>query len=409
MDYFYPTDVLVTSREIIYLWVARMIFSSLEYLDKVPFHEVYIYATVLNEEGKRMSKSLGTGVDPLELIETLGADALRFALIQQTGKNQDIRFSDKRVENIRNFGNKIWNASRFVIMNLEGFDPATEIDRGSLRLEDRWILSRLNRTIDAVNTGFTNYDMDDSARALYEFMWSEFCDWYIELAKPRLRGKAAERAQVQAVLSHVLETTLRLLHPVMPFITEEIWQVLPHEGESIMIAPFPDSDASLFDDEAEAGMSAVMDAVRAVRNLRSELNIPPSKSIDLTVVADGEIRRRIQRSAEALKFLARVGDLSFAESIEEGDKSGYMSAHLPGLDLSVEVGGLVDIEKELARIDFELASIEKDLARSKNKLASEQFTSRAPAQIVDRERKIAAELEEKKAKLEERKAAMAGV
>ncbi|MEN6356883.1 MAG: valine--tRNA ligase, partial [Armatimonadota bacterium] len=240
---FYPTDVLVTSREIIYLWVARMIFSSLEYLDKIPFEDVYIYATVLNEEGKRMSKSLGTGVDPLELIGKFGADALRFALIQQTGMNQDIKFSDKRVEDTRNFGNKIWNASRFVIMNLEGYG-GEGLDEDALHLEDRWIISRLNRVIETVNSSLATYNMDVAARAIYEFLWSEYCDWYIELAKPRLRGSDEEKSQVQSVLYYVLEATLRLLHPIMPFITEEIWQALPHEGESIMFAPYPEVDVS---------------------------------------------------------------------------------------------------------------------------------------------------------------------
>lgn len=411
LEHFYPTDVLVTARDIIYLWVARMIFSSLEYLDQIPFKDVYIYATVMNEEGKRMSKSLGTGVDPLDLIERFGADALRFALIQQAGKNQDIRFSDKRVENIRNFGNKIWNASRFVIMNLEGCTPSSPArdgwgDVSSLRLEDRWILSRLNRVIDEVNKGFASYDMDDSARALYEFLWNEYCDWYIELAKPRLRGSEQERARVQAILAYVLETTMRLLHPIMPFITEEIWHALPHDGDSIMIAPFPKTDESLLDDEAEAGMNAVMDAVRAVRNLRAELNISPAKQVDLTVVAEEGVRGRVERNAESLKFLAKVENLAFADTIADEDKGKYMSAHLPGLDLYVAVAGLIDVDKELVRIDSELKSIDKDLSRSKGKLTNEQFMSKAPAEIVEKERRIVAELEEKNAKLEERRAAL---
>ena len=406
LDCFYPTDVLVTAREIIYLWVARMVFSGMEYLNEIPFKDVYIYATVLNEEGKRMSKSLGTGVDPLKLIDKFGTDALRFALIQQAGKNQDIRFSDKRVENIRNFGNKIWNASRFVIMNLEDFDRTTKIDKNNLRLEDKWILSRLNRTIEAVNSGFTTYDMDDSARALYEFIWNEYCDWYIELAKPRLRGSAQERSQVQAILCYVLDQTLRLLHPIMPFITEEIWQALPHEGESIMVAKFPEVDSSCFDDEAEAGMAAVMDSVRATRNLRAELGASPAKPVNLTIIASPDMRRRIERNTESLKLLAKVGNLSFVDSIAEGDKGKYISAHLPGLDLYVEVAGLIDVEKELVRIDSELKSIEKELARVNGKLGNEQFISKAPANIVEKERRIASELTEKKEKLLERKSVL---
>lgn len=409
LRYFHPTDVLVTARDIIYLWVARMIFSSLEYLDEIPFGDVYIYATVMNEEGKRMSKSLGTGVDPLGMIEKVGADALRFALMQQAGKNQDIRFSEKRVENVRNFGNKIWNASRFVIMNL-GEHPELVEGWGevALCLEDKWILSRLNRTIEIVNKGFTNYDIDDAANTLYEFVWSEFCDWYIELAKPRLRAEGEVRAQVQAVLSYVLETALRLLHPIMPFITEEIWQALPHEGESIMMAAFPEADTALINESAEEDMSAVMDAVRAARNLRAELGAPPSKKVDVIAVASGEAKSRIERNMESIKSLARLGNLTFAESIPESEKGNYLAAHLSGLDLYIEVAGLIDVEKELARINAELESIIKDLAPHVGKLSNEQFVSKAPAEIIDKERRIVAELTEKKQKLEERKQALAG-
>ncbi|MCE5200610.1 MAG: valine--tRNA ligase [Armatimonadota bacterium] len=412
LDYFFPTDVLVTSREIIYLWVARMIFSSLEYLQEIPFNDVYIYATVLNEEGKRMSKSLGTGVDPLNLIEHYGADALRFALIQQTGMNQDLRFSDKRVEDIRNFGNKMWNASRFVIMNLEGYTPSPLAGEGrgegALRLEDRWILSRLNRVIETVNSSFGTYNMDTAARALYEFLWSEYCDWYIELAKPRLRGDEQEKAQVQNVLYHVLETTLRLMHPIMPFITEEIWHALPHEGDSIMMTEFPSADAAMFDDDAERQMNAVMDAVRAIRNLRAELGVSLGKSISLTVVARGEMNDLIKSGQGALQFLAKVEKLAFVDSIADEDKAKYMSAHLTDLDLFVEAAGLIDVDKELARIDTELKSIEKELTRSEGKLSNEKFMSRAPADIVEKERRIVAELTEKKQKLEERKKSLAG-
>ena len=406
LDYFYPTDVLVTAREIIYLWVARMIFSSMEYLDEIPFKDVYIYATVLNEEGKRMSKSLGTGVDPLDMIERVGADALRFALMQQAGKNQDIRFSEKRVENVRNFGNKIWNASRFVIMNLE--DSSFKLPTSNLQLEDRWILSRLNRVIAEVNKGFTNYDIDDAANGLYEFVWSEFCDWYIELAKPRLRAGGEAKAQVLGVLSHVLDTALRLLHPIMPFITEEIWQALPHEGESIMLASFPESDSALIDDAAEAEMSTVMDAVRAARNLRAELGAPPSKHVDVVAVASADAMARIERNADSLKSLARIGNLAFVSEMPESDKSKYLAAHLPGLDLYIEVAGLIDIEKELARIDAELQTISKELARSEGKLSNEQFVSKAPAEIIEKERRIVAELSEKKTKLLDRKLALGG-
>ncbi|MCL5102508.1 MAG: valine--tRNA ligase [Armatimonadetes bacterium] len=406
LNYFYPTDVLVTARDIIYLWVARMIFSGIEYLDKIPFDDVYIYATVMNEEGKRMSKSLGTGVDPLESIATYGSDALRFALIQQTGKNQDIRFSDKRVEQIRNFCNKIWNASRFVIMNLDDFDPRTKIDQAGLRLEDQWIVSRLQDTIVDVNDGLKGYDMDKAARALYEFIWDHYCDWYIELAKPRLREGGGDRTQVQAILCYVLDVALCLLHPIMPFITEEIWQALPHKGESIMVAPYPQNDPRLKNQRAEVDMETIIGEVRQIRSLRADIGVAPGKVIDVLAVCPQYARNLIEPNLAFIKRLAKVNEFRFVDSIPEEDMSKYMSSHEVGSDLYVEVAGLIDIEKELTRIGSELASIEKDLARSSGKLASESFTSKAPEEIVEKEKKIVAELSEKKQRLEERKAAL---
>lgn len=412
MKYFYPTDVLVTARDIIYLWVSRMIFSSVEYLNEIPFKDVYIYATVMNEEGKRMSKSLGTGVDPLDLVDRLGADALRFALMQQAGKNQDIRFSDKRVESVRNFGNKLWNASRFVIMNLEGYEPgACQGGRFSGTLEDRWIWSRLNRTIQTVNTALANYDIDDAANSLYEFVWSEFCDWYIEMAKPRLRSEGAERATAQSNLYAVLRNVVLLLHPIVPFITEEIWHALPHQdcdSESIMMASFPEAEESAIDQGVEDEMTAVMDAIRAARNLRADLGAPQSKRISLLAVAAEEARQLMQRNVESIKTLARLDELSFADSIPEADKAKYVAAHLPGLDLYARIAGLVDVEAELARINSELQSLEKDLAPHEAKLSSDQFTSKAPAAIVEKERRIVAELTEKRQKLVDRRASIGG-
>jgi len=405
LGYFYPTDVLITARDIIYLWVARMIFSSLEYLGQIPFYEVYIYPTVLNEEGKRMSKSLGTGVDPLDLIERFGADALRYALVQQAGTGQDIRFSDARVENTRNFGNKIWNISRFVLMNLE--NGAGEVPCATtgpkMRLEDRWILSRLNRVIQAVNDGLASYDMDDAARSLYDFLWSEFADWYVELAKPRLRTE--ERGQVQYILWHVLETSMRLLHPIMPFITEEIWQALPHVGESIMIAPYPEPARPLMDDRAEADMETVMDTVRSIRNLRAQVGAAPGKPVNVAVTSgSAHLRQVIEENIDSIRTLARVGSLSVRS--ERPPEGKYVTAHLADVDVYLEVAGLLDVEKELARIANELASIERDLARSAAKLGNEDFLSRAPAEVIEKERRIKAELEEKKAKLMERRRAL---
>jgi len=403
LEYFYPTDVLVTARDIIYLWVARMVFSSLEYLGKIPFHDVYIYATVLNEEGKRMSKSLGTGVDPLEAIEQFGADALRFALIQQTGKTQDIRFSDRRVELARNFANKIWNAARFVIMNLDGWEQSSLRDICITALEDRWILSSLNRTVETVNTALSNYDMDDAARALYEFLWGEFCDWYVEFSKPRLRSSAQEKHAVQTVLYHVLETTSRLLHPIMPFITEEIWQALPHEGESIMVAPFPVADQSFIDESVEKTMARVMEAVRAQRDLKAAAGLTLRKVVEVLYQADSpdlhdtQARILIERGAGTV--------VTYVDS-PPADSEKYLVQTVADVGTFYLRAPEVDREKERARIMAELESVRRDLARSQAKLANEQFLSRAPSHVVEKERRIAAELQAKSAKLEEQLAAL---
>jgi len=292
-------------------------------------------------------------------------------------------------------------------MNLEDFDKNIPIDKSTLRLEDRWILSRLQDLIGIVNEGFAKYQMDDPARWLYTYLWNYFCDWYIELAKPRLRGETKDRICVQKVLYTVLETSMRLLHPIMPFITEEIWQALPHNGESIMVSPFPERDDSLKDMQAEIDMETVMNVVTAIRSLRAEVGVALSKQINVVAVST-YARDLIEPNIEFIKNLAKVREFTFMDSIPEEDINKYVSAHQPMLDLYVEVAGLVDLDKELARIDSELASINKELARVTGKLSNEQFTSKAPAEIVEKERGIQSELQDKKTKLEDRKKALGG-
>ena len=402
LKHFYPTSVLTTAREIIYLWVARMIMTSLYFLDEIPFKDVYIYATVLNEEGRRMSKSLGTGIDPLEMIDLYGADALRFALIQQAGKGQDIRFSVARVEAIRNFSNKIWNIARFVLLSLDGPPPSSLL---APRLEDRWILSRLQKTIDTVNKGLDQYDMDDAARALYDFLWNEYADWYIEMAKPRLQGE--DRATVQYVLWHVLETSMRLLHPVMPFLTEQIWQSIPHEGESIMIAPFPTADPALIDEDAEKRMDAVMEVIRAIRNLRGEMDVPPGKKVEAAIVPSSpDIKSALDAGQESIKSLAKLSKLDIATEPPSTEHAKFVSAHLPMADVYIPLAGLVDVDKETTRLTNELAEVERELERTSSKLSNEQFLSKAPAHIIEKEQRIAQELTDKRAKLQERLATL---
>ena len=391
LETFYPTDVLITARDIIYLWVARMIFSSLEYLNKIPFKDVYIYATVQNEEGKRMSKSLGTGVDPLDLIERFGADALRYALISQAGKNQDIRFSDKRVELVRNFCNKIWNASRFVIMNLEDFSP--EKNCANLEIEDKWILSKLQKTIKKANESFANYDMDDAAKKIHDFIWNDYCDWYIELTKNRL--KEDNNQNVKWVLWHVLQETMKLLHPVMPFITEEIWQTLTEGRQgSIMISEYPQYNKKFVFESDEETIENLMEVVKSIRNLRAELNIIPNKLINCVIVTEKDF----SKITEKIKFLAKIDNLSFEKAIS--DNSKYISSHLIDIDIYVDKEGLIDTGKEKEKIIKEITSLEKELSRVTGKLSNESFLSKAPTEIIEKEKRIEAELLEKKSKLE---------
>ena len=403
LKHFYPTSVLTTARDIVYLWVSRMIMTSLYFLDEIPFKDVYIHATVLNEEGRRMSKSLGTGIDPLDIMDKYGADALRFALIQQVGMGQDLRFSEARVQVIRNFCNKIWNIARFVMLSLDEENPQSAIRNP--KSEDRWILSRLQRTIEAVNTGLEGYDMDQAARALYDFLWNEYADWYIEIAKPRLQGD--DKATVQYVLWHVLETSMRLLHPIMPYITEQIWQSIPHEGESIMVAPFPKADKSLLDEDAERRMEAVMEITRTIRNLRAEVGVAPGKPIACTVVpSSAEFKAAIEAGRDTIGPLARLSDLDIASQAPTGER--YASAHLPMADVYVPLAGLVDVDKEIARLANELAEVERELARSQGKLSNEQFVSKAPAHVVEKEQRIVQELSDKKDKLQERLGMLSG-
>lgn len=395
---FYPTDVLITARDIIYLWVARMIFSSLEYLDSIPFKDVYIYATVQNEFGQRMSKSLGTGVDPLEIIDNYGADALRYSLLSQAGKTQDIRFSEKRVKIAANFANKVWNASKFVIMNLEGFDKNNKAK--SLTIEDKWILSKLQKTIEEVNKNFTSYDMDDACKSIYEFIWNDYCDWYIELAKGRL--KTDDRENVQYVLWYVLDNILRMLHPIMPFMTEELWQNIPHDGESIMVADFPQKDSSFIDEDSESTVNTLIEMVKTLRNIRAELNVAPGKQIDVIVNTAKDLSSVIEK----VKFLSKAEKIDFNVTLSDEEKKSYAQGHITGIDIFVNTAGLIDTEKEKAKIEKELVTTEKELAKVQAKLGNDGFLAKAPQAVIDKQKSIEAELTEKKEKLLERLAVL---
>jgi valyl-tRNA synthetase len=395
LERFYPTSVLVTGRDIIFFWVARMIFSGLKFMDREPFREVFIHGLVLDALGRKMSKSLGNGVDPIEVIEKYGADSLRFMLTIGNTPGNDLRFHFEKLEGARNFANKLWNASRFVLMNLDGYRPGAAAPE-NMELADRWILSRFEYTRERVSTGLEAFELGEAARALYEFIWSEFCDWYIELVKPRLyQGTPIERAVAQDVLVRVLRGTLELLHPFMPFITEEIWQHLPHEGETIMHAPWPAAQPVLRDEDAEREIAYLIEATRAIRHLRSEMNVPPTRRAEaVVVIPDDRIRALVERWRGYIENLANTS-VRVARVLETRPE---LTAHAVerGMEIFVPLAGLIDIDREAERLARELAQVEKDLSRVNGKLANPAFVAKAPPEVVEKERGKQAELAEKR-------------
>ena len=388
LDYWYPTTVMVTGYDIIFFWVARMIFSGMEQMKKEPFKTVFIHGLVRDSQGRKMSKSLGNGIDPLEMAEKYGADALRFNLITGNSPGNDMRFYVEKCEAMRNFCNKIWNASRFVMMNLKIEDnhlPET------LETEDKWIISKLNRVIKEVCDNMDSFELGVAAGKIYDFIWDDFCDWYIELTKPRLNGDDEEAKEgAQRVLLHVLVETLKLLHPFMPFITEEIWQALPHEGDALMMQAYPECDEKFIFPEDEANFGMVMDAIKAVRARRAEMNVPPSRKSHLIIVTD-----KGNAFTEGEKFICKLAYASGIEVKTELPESvdGMVSVITDNARMFMPMAELVDLEKERARMEKELANARKQLDGQNAKLANENFVSRAPEKVVNAER-------EKKAKLE---------
>ena len=399
--YFYPTDVLVTGYDIIFFWVARMIFSGCAHTGKTPFHTVFIHGLVRDDKGRKMSKSLGNGIDPLEMADQYGADALRFNLVTGNSPGNDMRFYTERCEAMRNFANKIWNASRFLMMNLT-IDACELPDR--LELEDKWILSKLNATVREMTENLEKYELGVAAQKVYDFIWDSYCDWYIELTKARMQGEDEDaKIRAQQVLCYVLTETLKLLHPFMPFITEEIWQALPHRGDYLMLQQWPEYRADWeFKEEAEA-MELVMDAIRAVRTRRAEMNVPPSKKARLTVVtAKGPL------FAQGVAFLKR---LAYAEEVDivdqvPADTAGMVEAITHEARMFMPLADLVDLEKEKARIQKELTKNKAELDKLSAKLNNPGFVNKAPANVVQAERERAEKLTALIAKLEESAAAL---
>ncbi|WP_313996092.1 valine--tRNA ligase [uncultured Paenibacillus sp.] len=386
MKRFYPTDVLVTGYDIIYFWVARMIFTALEFTDRIPFKDVLIHGLVRDAEGRKMSKSLGNGVDPLDVIEQYGADAMRFMISTGSTPGQDLRFRWEKVEQSRNFANKIWNASRFALMNLEGVTAADIDIRVPLGTADKWILHRLNETVRDVTRLIDGYEFGETGRLLYNFIWDDLCDWYIEFAKLNLYGgdEAAKRA-TQSVLAYVLDRTQRLIHPFMPFISEEIWQHLPHEGETIALAPWPVYDPALESPEAVREMELLMDMIRAVRNIRAEVNVPMSKKIELLVNASGEAELAIlNRNEEFVRRFCGTSRLEIGRGLPAPDKA--MSAIVTGAELYLPLAGLIDISQEIARLEKELQTLNGEVERVEKKLANEGFVAKAPVKVIEEEK-----------------------
>ncbi len=388
LGYWYPTSVMVTGYDIIFFWVARMIFSAMEQMDKEPFSTVFIHGLVRDSQGRKMSKSLGNGIDPLEMVDKYGADALRFNLITGNSPGNDMRFYVEKCEAMRNFCNKIWNASRFVMMNLT-------IDKNELpeklEIEDKWILSKLNDVVKEVCENMDAFELGVAAGKIYDFIWDSYCDWYIELTKPRLSGENEEsKLAAQKVLLYVLTEILKLLHPFMPFITEEIWQALPHGGEALMIERYPEYRAELSFPADEQNFEMVMTAIKAVRARRSEMNVPPSRKAHLIIAT--EKKAAFEAGSGYICKLAYASEVSVVDAPPAGSES-MVSVITDNARMFMPMAELVDLDKERARIAKELANAEKQLAGQNAKLENQNFVSRAPEAVVNAER-------EKKAKLE---------
>ncbi len=383
LEYFYPTSVLVTAYDIIFFWVARMMFSGLEHTGEVPFRDVYMHGLVRDAQGRKMSKSLGNGIDPLEIIDQYGADALRFTLATGNSPGNDMRFYIERVEASRNFANKIWNASRFVLMNLN-IDTCALPALDKLRLEDRWILHAYNELVREVTENLDKYELGIAVSKLYDFIWDSFCDWYIELVKPRFSEEGESNQTAQQMLTYVLSNTLKLLHPFMPFITEEIWQALPHEGESIMISAFPEYNEAYRNEGAEADMRMIMDSIKGIRNVRSEMNVPPSKKCTLYIVTE-----QSGVFSAGIPFYTKLASASevFVQADRSGIPENAVSVAAPGAELLLPLDELVDREKETARLNKEKARLEGEIRRVEGKLNNKGFTEKAPAAVVEEERK----------------------
>ena len=400
LEYFYPTDLLITARDILYLWVLRMAMTSLECVEQIPFKTVLVHPTILTQDGRRMSKSLGTGLNPLDLVARYGADATRYCLLAQAGAVQDVRFdaavannqvqASASAEAGRNFGNKLWNATRFVLMNIDGYERGPG-ERSELA--DRWIWSRLQVAVREMTAALQSHRFSDLTRAIYDFVWRDYCDWYLELAKVRLQGGDPEaRCAAQEHLVRVLETALRLLHPIMPFITETLWQALPHgsSAASIMVAAWPECDAALIDPEAEAQMQCLQEVVTGVRVIRGEMNVPPARKVEVLIsAASDEVEQTLRQAIPYIALLSRAASVQVGQGLVRPPASG--SAMTAAAEIFVPLEGLIDLAAERQRLKREIQKMDGLLKGLDAKLANERFLTKAPPAIVAQERQRQAE------------------
>ncbi len=400
LAHYYPTDTLVTGYDIIFFWVARMIFSACEQMGEVPFSTVFIHGIVRDELGRKMSKSLGNGIDPLLVIDKYGADALRLTLATGNSPGNDMRYSEKKVEASRNFANKIWNAARFILMNLDGTEAAPHVPAADA-LEDKWILSLFNKLVKEVTENLEKFELGIAVSKLYDFIWDIFCDWYIELAKIRLQQGGEAAAQAKDVLIYVLSETLKLLHPFMPFITEEIWQTLPHTGDTIMLSPWPVFNEALCYDEDEKHMDIIMEAIRAIRNRRAEMNVPPSRKAHVYIAT--EYKDVFSTAVVFLQRLASAADVEIGDSFEIPGAVSIVTAHAK---VYIPMGDLVDFEAERKRLTKEKEGAEKKLSGICAKLSNPGFLAKAPEAVVNNQREEEKKLREKIKNIEESLAAL---
>ena len=395
LDFFYPTSLMVTGYDLVFFWVARMIFSALDITKKRPFEHVLFHGIVRDEDGRKMSKSLGNGVDPLEVVDKYGADALRFALTIGTTPGNDLRYSEDKIESSRNFANKIWNASRFVLMNFDEEPDFEKVDCGKFTIEDKWILSRLNNVAGEVNKNIEKFEYGLALQKIYDFIWDEFCDWYIEMVKSRLYdAKSEARLEALYILNKVLGDSLKLLHPFMPFITEEIYSYLYHDDESIMIGKYPEYTDEIDFKVEEEKINAVRGAIKTIRNRRNQMNVPVSRKASIVIITkNNELRDTFLECSKHFEKMALAQDLKVLEESNVIDKDWVVDV-VEGAKIFMPLKDLIDFEKELARLEKEKKELENELKRSKGKLANKGFTQKAPANVVEEEKEKAKKYQE---------------